>query len=232
MRRVAHGLVIAIDGPVGAGKSSAARALARRLGYRYIDTGAMYRAVAWGALREEIPLTDGRRLAALARRLPIRFVPRGRALRVFIGPRDVTRAIRSPDAAEASSRVSIHPGVRRVLVAKQRALGARGGVVMEGRDIATMVFPRADLKIYLDASAEQRARRRWAELVRQGTRASLPAVRRDLLRRDRRDRRRHTSPLRMAPGAIRFDTTGLSLRAVVDRLAREVRARGSARGSR
>ena len=232
MRRVAQGLVIAIDGPVGAGKSSAARALARRLGYRYIDTGAMYRAVAWGALHEEIPLADGRRLAALARRLPIRFVPRGRAMRVFIGRRDVTRAIRSPAAAEASSRVSTHRGVRRVLVAKQRALGARGGVVMEGRDIGSVVFPRADLKIYLDASAEERARRRWVELVREGTGAALPAVRRDLLRRDRRDRRRHTAPLRVAPGAIRFNTTGLSLRAVVDRLARAARACGAGRGGR
>ena len=158
-RGPARGLIIAIDGHVGAGKSSVARALARRLGYLYIDTGAMYRAVAWRALRERIPLSDGDRLAALARRLRIRLVPQGRSLRVFAGAEDVTQAIRRPETAEASSRVSSHPGVRRALVAEQRAMGARGDVVMEGRDIGTVVFPRADLKVYLDASPEERARR-------------------------------------------------------------------------
>jgi cytidylate kinase len=214
-----------VDGPVGAGKSSAARALARRLGYRYVDTGAMYRAVAWRALQEGIPLSDGARLAGLARRLPIRFVPRGRGLRVWAGREDVTRAVRSPETAEASSRVSTHRGVRRALVARQRALGASGGVVMEGRDIGTVVFPRADLKVYLDASLEARARRRWEELRRGGTGASLRAVHQEVHRRDRRDRRRRTSPLRAAPGALRLDTTGLSLRAVVRRLVREALAR-------
>jgi cytidylate kinase len=214
-----------VDGPVGAGKSSAARALARRLGYRYVDTGAMYRAVAWRALQEGIPLADGVRLAGLARRLPIRFVPRGRGLRVWAGREDVTRAIRNPETAEASSLVSTHRGVRRALVARQRALGTSGGVVMEGRDIGTVVFPRADLKVYLDASLEARARRRWVELRRGGRGASLRAVHQEVHRRDRRDRRRRTSPLRAAPGALRLDTTGLSLRAVVARLAREAQAR-------
>ncbi len=218
-------LVVAIDGPVGAGKSSAARALARRLGYRYVDTGAMYRAVGWGALREAIPLRDGARLAALARRLPLRFVARGRSLRIFLGRKDVTRAIRSPAAAEASSRVSTHPGVRRALVAKQRALGESGGVVMEGRDIGTVVFPRADVKFYLDASARERARRRWQEWHGQGARVSLRGVERDVIRRDRRDRRRRASPLRAAREAIRVDTTGMSHRAVVDLLTEQVQVR-------
>ncbi len=230
MRGPGRRLVIAVDGPVGAGKSSAARALARRLGYLYVDTGAMYRAVAWRALREGISLSDGPRLAALARRLPIRFVARGRALRVLVGREDVTRAIRTPRGAEASSRVSIHRGVRRALVARQRALGARGGVVMEGRDIGTVVFPQADLKVYLDASVDARARRRWTELRRRGIRASLRSVRQEVISRDRRDRRRRTSPLRVAPGALRLDTTGLSLRAVVGRLAREALARAGGRG--
>jgi len=225
VRRRRRGLVIAVDGPVGAGKSSAARALARRLGYRYVDTGAMYRAVAWRAIREGIPLSHGARLAGLARRLPIRFVPRGRGQRILAGREDVTRAIRSPAAAEASSRVSTHRGVRRALVARQRSLGASGGVVMEGRDIGTVVFPHADVKVYLDASLEARARRRWAELRRGGSRASLRAVRQEVRRRDRRDRLRRTSPLRPAPGALRLDTTGLGLRAVVGRLAREALAR-------
>jgi cytidylate kinase len=218
-------LVIAVDGPVGAGKSSAARALARRLGYRYVDTGAMYRAVAWRALQEGIPLSDGTRLAGLARRLPLRFVAHARGVRLLAGREDVTRAIRSPEAAEASSRVSTHRGVRRALVARQRALGTSGGVVMEGRDIGTVVFPRADLKIYLDASLEARARRRWLERRRGGSRASLRAVRHEVRRRDRRDRRRRSSPLRAARGALRLDSTGLSLRGVVERLAREAMAR-------
>ena len=229
MRGAPRRLIIAIDGPVGAGKSTAARAVARRLGYRYVDTGSMYRAVAWQAVRAGIPLTDGARLAALARRTPIRLVPRGRRLRVFVGARDVTRALRTPAVAEASSRISIHPGVRRALVARQRALGARGGVVMEGRDIATVVFPRADLKVYLEASLEARARRRWRELRRGRSRIALRSVREEVASRDRRDSRRRTSPLRPAPGAVRLDTTGLSLRAVVGRLVGEALARtGSA----
>lgn len=216
--------MIAIDGPVGAGKSSAARTLARRLGYRYVDTGAMYRAVAWRALRDAVPLADAVRLGVLARRLLIRFVPRHRGPRVFVGRRDVTRAIRSPAVAEASSRVSTHPSVRRALVARQRALGARGGIVMEGRDIGTVVFPRADLKIFLDASPEERARRRWTELRRKGGGASLGGVLREIRRRDRRDQRRPVSPLRPARDAIRLDTTGLTLRGVVGRLVLQVRA--------
>jgi CMP/dCMP kinase len=220
VRRAPRRLIIAIDGPVGAGKSSAARALARRLGYLYVDSGAMYRAVAWQALCQRTPLTDEAGLAALARRLPIRLVPRGRGLRVLVGSQDVTRAIRRPETADASSRVSALHGVRRALVAKQRAMGARGGVVMEGRDIGTVVFPRADMKVYLDAALDERARRRWKELRRQGTRRTLRAVRAEVGRRDRRDRRRRASPLRPARGALRLDTTGLSLRSVVERLAR------------
>jgi cytidylate kinase len=225
MKSRARRLVIAIDGPVGAGKSSAARALARGLAYRYIDTGAMYRAVAWRALRDAIPLTNAARLGALARRLPIRFVPHRRGLRVFVGRQDVTRVIRSPAVAEASSRVSTHPGVRRAMVARQRALGARGGIVMEGRDIGTVVFPRADLKIFLDASPGERARRRWLQLRRKGGDATRGRVLREVLRRDRRDRRRPVSPLRPAQDALRLDTTGLSLRRVVGRLLQQARAR-------
>ena len=224
MKGPARRLVIAVDGPVGAGKSSAARALARRLGYRYVDTGAMYRAVGWRALREGISLSDGRRLAVLARRLPIRFLPRGYGVRVRADREDVTRAVRTPPAAAAASRVSVHPGVRRALVARQRAMGAGGGIVMEGRDIGTVVFPRADLKVYLDASLETRARRRWLELRRGGSHASLRSVVREVGSRDRRDRRRWASPLRAAPGSLRLDTTRLSLPAVVGRLVREASA--------
>lgn len=223
--------MIAVDGPVGAGKSSAARALARRLGYRYVDTGAMYRAVAWRAIQEGILLGDGARLARLARHLSIRFVPCGRALRVLVDRQDVTRALRTPEAAEASSRVSTHPGLRRALVARQRALGARGGIVMEGRDIGTVVFPQADLKVYLNASLEARARRRWLELQRRRSPPSLQKVRREIASRDRRDRRRRVSPLRAAPDAVRLDTTGLSLRGVVGQLVREAMARAGRRAT-
>lgn len=220
-------LVIAIDGPVGAGKTSAARRLARRLGYRYIDSGAMYRAVAWKALHLGLHLRDRAAVAAVADRIRIRFVPRGRSLRIHVDGSDVTRHLRTRAVDEGSSVVSTHPRVRRRMVELQRAMGRRGGVVMDGRDIGTVVFPKADLKFFLGASLAERARRRHRELAAAGTapanvRAVLAAVR----RRDARDRRRRASPLRPASDAIVIDSTRLSLRGVVDRMWRAVVARG------
>lgn len=218
--------VIAIDGPVGAGKTSAARRLARRLGYRYIDSGAMYRAVAWKVLHLGVRLRDRAAVAAVADAIRIRFVPRGRTLRVHVDGCDVTRHLRTRAVDEGSSVVSTHPRVRHRMVELQRAMARGGGVVMDGRDIGSVVFPHADLKFFLDASLAERARRRHRELATRGTPADLRAVLAAVRRRDRRDRRRRASPLRPAPDAIVIDSTRLSQGGVVDRMWRAAVARG------
>ncbi len=162
------GLVIAIDGPVGAGKSTAARLLAARLGCRHVDTGAMYRALALKAQREEVDWGDGPGLRALLERMDLAFVPGPAGQRLVVDGEDWTETIRHPEVDRGASLVSVHPAVRDVMVARQRALGAGGGIVMDGRDIGTQVFPGADVKFYLDASQEERARRRHAEAAARG----------------------------------------------------------------
>ena len=190
-------VIIAIDGPSGAGKGTIARTLSQELGYRHIDTGAMYRAVAWKALQEGMPLDDEAAVAALARRADI-VVERGI---VMIDGQDVTRAIRTPEIDKAASAVARLPQVRDVLVARQRDLGLGGGVVMEGRDIGTVVFPGADVKIYLDASEEERARRRVNDSAHTGSQAGHAAVAEAIKARDKADTTRTASPLSMAPDA-------------------------------
>jgi cytidylate kinase len=211
-------LVIAIDGPVGAGKSTAARRLAESLGYVYIDSGAMYRAMGWKALQTGIQLQDRERIAAMALATDIRVVPGGSNPRLLVDGRDVTAELRTRAMDEASSIVSIYPEVRRRLVALQRATAEAGGIVMDGRDIGTVVFPDADLKFYLDAHVSVRAARRLQDLRRSGTDAALEAVQADVDRRDARDRGRETSPLMVAPDAIRVDSTGLDADEVVCRM--------------
>lgn len=212
-------MVIAIDGPAGAGKSTVARAVAAEIGFTYLDSGAMYRCVALAALEGDIPLDDGEALGALAEGLEIGFDGRGGVSRVFLGERDVSDEIRTPQVSAAASQVSVHPRVRKAMVARQRELIAAGRYVAEGRDIGTVVSPDAPLKIFLTASDEERARRRAAE-----TGEPVEEVLEAQRRRDASDTEREHGALRAAADAVELDTTGFTLDEVVDRvvvLARE-----------
>jgi CMP/dCMP kinase len=214
-------IIVAIDGPSGAGKGTVAKAVAAALGVRHVDTGAMYRAVAWKALQEQLPLDDEEAVAAVASRAQIS-VDSGS---VFIDGHDVTRAIRTAEIDRATTSVARLPRVREILVARQRAYGAESGVVMEGRDIGTVVFPDADVKIYLDASAEERARRRATDSAHTSGQAGHAAVAQEIDARDRSDMSRAVSPLTLAPGAEYIDTTGMSIDGVVDRVMGVVKER-------
>jgi len=207
--------VVAIDGPAGSGKSTIAKMAAHSLGFRYVDTGAMYRAVTWKALEEEADMSSPAAIIKIARRLKIRFVPREETVHVYADGRDVTHLIRTERVSRATSLVAPVPGVRKILVSRQRAMGRRGRVVMEGRDIGTAVFPKADVKFYLDASPEERARRRYKQLAARGRRASLKSIVNAIKRRDHKDKNRRVSPLMPAPDAVVLDTTKLSQHEVV-----------------
>lgn len=210
--------IVAIDGPGGAGKSTVARAVARRLGYTYIDSGAMYRAVALWALRVGLDLDDMFKMDQLAREAHIEF----REGRVLLNGQDVTVEIREPQVGEAASKIATYPGVRRAMRDEQRRIGETGSAVMEGRDIGTVVFPDARVKVFLDASAEARARRRAEELG-----APFEEVARDLAGRDARDRTRAEAPLMQAPDAEYVDTTGLTAQQVEEAILKIVRTRTS-----
>lgn len=221
MKTRGKGIIIAIDGPAGAGKSTVARELARRLGYVYVDTGAMYRVVALIAIETGADSQDGKRMGEIASRVRIRFEPRpdgGQS--VFADDRDVTRAIRAEEVGEWASKVSTRPEVRDRLVALQREMGARGGVVLEGRDIGTVVFPDADLKFFLEASAEERGRRRHRELEVRGLFVPIEEIVADIEQRDRRDQSRAHSPLRCALDAERIDSTRMTADEVLRYLVR------------
>jgi len=217
-------LIVAIDGPSGAGKGTVARAVAARLNYRHIDTGAMYRAVAWKAVHEKLDLQDEDALATLAERAKIDASDGV----VRVDGHDVRQAIRTAEIDSASAAVARQPRVREVLISQQREMGARGGVVMEGRDIGTVVFPRAEVKIYLDATPEERAWRRAhdpAHAAGKGT-AVIQDVASALAARDNSDRTRAASPLAVAADAVVIDTTGLPIDEVVDRVMALVEQRG------
>lgn len=202
-------LIIAIDGPVGSGKSTLARRVADMLGYVYIDTGAMYRAVALKALRRGVSLEGTDDLVALARNTRIDLRSEDGLQRVSLDGEDVTSAIRSPEVSQAASKVAVVSGVRQVLVAEQRRAGEQGGVVMEGRDIGSVVFPDADLKIFLTASPEVRAERRWREHQQKGDAIDLRRTLEEIHERDRRDRERPTSPLVRAKDSVVVDSTAM-----------------------
>jgi cytidylate kinase len=209
-------LTIAIDGPAGSGKSSVARRVASLLGYLYLDSGAMYRAVALKAIEHHIPLDDDNRLTELAKNTHIELKPptaeqekAGAKNRVFLDGREVTQEIRAAEVAQAASRLATIAGVREVLVAEQQRAGAGGGVVMEGRDIGTVVFPNAELKIFLEASPEVRAERRWKEHQEKGEKFTLAEVLDEVHERDKRDRERKVSPLVRAADAVLVDNTAM-----------------------
>jgi cytidylate kinase len=208
-------LIIAIDGPVGSGKSTVARRVAEMMGYVYIDTGAMYRSVALKALRGGMsfdadgPAESGNPLTALASDTRVDLRQTNGAQQVFLDGEDVTTAIRTPEVAQAASKVAVISGVRKVLVAEQRRAGEKGGVVMEGRDIGSVVFPDAQLKIFLTALPEIRADRRWREHQQKGDAIDLPRTLEEIHERDRRDRERKTSPLVQARDAVVVDSTAM-----------------------
>jgi len=203
--------IIAIDGPSGAGKGTIARAVAEELGYFHYDSGAMYRAIGWKAHRDSVPFDDEPAVAKLAAASHIEIG----GTRVTIDSVDVTRDIRTPAIDRASASVARLPKVREVLVARQRELGATGGIVMEGRDIGTVVFPDADVKVYLDAAPEERARRRANDPAHAGMPAAVSDVAKMLTERDRSDSTRSASPLYAAPDAVVVDTTGKNVEEVV-----------------
>lgn len=209
-------LTIAIDGPAGSGKSSLAKRVAQMLGYLYLDSGAMYRALGLKALREKVSLNDVRGLEALARATHIGLQPptreqeaAGYKNRVFLDGAEVTQEVRTEEVAKAASQLATVAEVRHVLVAEQQRAGAGGGVVMEGRDIGTVVFPRAELKIFLEASPEMRAERRWKEHQEKGDKLTLDEVLEEVRQRDRRDRERKVSPLVRAADAVLVDNTAM-----------------------
>lgn len=205
---------IAIDGPAGAGKTTIAREVARRLGYKYVDTGAMYRAVAWKSLQLGIPLSHKDAIVEMTGKMGIDF-PEGDGSRIFVDGVDVSKEIRTPESTRLSSPVSAISGVRRRLVAQQQRLAREGGVVMEGRDIGSVVLPNAEVKVFLTASVEERARRRFAEMNAAGMKIDIETLKREIEERDHRDSTRSDSPLTRVSDAVEINTDELSIEQVV-----------------
>jgi cytidylate kinase len=226
MSAQAGSFVVAIDGPAGAGKSTVAKGLAKRLGYMFLDSGALYRAGAWAARRRGIAWSDGTALGQLIQGLDIRFDDSGGASHVAVDGEDVSQEIRRPEISEGASRVSAFAEVRAGLLALQRRIGASGRVVAEGRDMGTVVFPDARAKFFLTAPIEERARRRTLELAASGRPQDFDLVLAEMRLRDQRDSTRAVAPLRRAENAIEIDTAGLSPEEVVVRMAGIVRERG------
>ncbi|MBD3257499.1 (d)CMP kinase [candidate division GN15 bacterium] len=212
------GKVIAIDGPAGSGKSTTAKLVAARLGYRYLDTGAMYRALTWLALQHEVSLGDEAKLQALAKAVTIDFETSESENRVFINGHDVTLEIRTPEITRNVSQVAAHRAVRRAMVEKQQQMAREGSIVAEGRDTTTVVFPDADLKVYLDADLHRRAERRLIDMAKMGVSTSVHEVEADLARRDKLDSEREHSPLQRAKDAKLIDTSDITIEGQVERV--------------
>lgn len=216
-------IIVAIDGPAGAGKSTVAKRLAKKLGYTYMDTGAMYRAFALKAARDGIDLEKEDALRAALARTNIELHEDPGGPRVILDGRDVAGEIRTPELSQAASKVSALKPVRERMVELQRAMGARGGIVAEGRDIGTVVFPGAEVKVFLTAGSDERARRRFAELKGNGKGVTLEETVAEMEQRDRRDREREHAPLRQADDAIAIDSTGMTVDEVVERIMKEIK---------
>ncbi len=220
--------ILAIDGPMGAGKSTVAREVARRLGYQYLDTGAMYRAVTWVAIFEGADLEDEERLSAISRKLAegaLQLVRSDDQLKVFVDGRDITMEIRSPEVTASVAKIARVPGVREAMTSLQRRLASGGGVVVEGRDMGTVVFPDAEVKVFLTASLEERARRRQKELKERGEEIPWERVFQIVEEDDRVAMTRAVAPLRPAPDAVVIDTTGRTIEEVVEEILRIFKSR-------
>ena len=212
------GKIIAIDGPAGSGKSTTSRMLAAKLGYVYLDTGAMYRALTHFALKNNVDTSDETKLEVLAKKLSFEFITENEINRVFINGEEVTEDIRTMEVTKHVSEISAHKGVREAMVLKQKEIGKNGSVVAEGRDTTTVVFPKADLKIYLDATVAERAQRRLLELSKKGVSTTLEEQKQDIIRRDGYDSNREHSPLQKSKDAIVVDTTNLTIAGQVDHI--------------
>ncbi len=217
-------IVVAIDGPAGAGKSTIAKLAAEKLGYAYIDTGAMYRSVTWKFLQTGQPF-DERFISSLAQTMVIQFKPEASVNRVFVDGQEVTEAIRNTEVTANVSRVAAIGAVREAMVAQQRRMGEDGGVMMDGRDIGTVVFPQAQLKIFLTASVEERAVRRYKELLAKGEQVELERLKQDIAERDKQDSERAIAPLRQADDALLLDTSHMNIVQVTEKIMQLVRER-------
>lgn len=216
-------LIVAIDGPAGAGKSTVAKRVAKEMGYTYMDTGAMYRAFAWRVMKEGLDLKNEEALRKALRDTRIELAERDGRAQVLLNGTDVSGWIRTPELSQMASRVSTSKIVRERMVELQREMGSKGGVVAEGRDIGTVVFPNAEVKIYLDASAQERATRRFEELRSRGDRVDMAETRGEMEQRDRRDRERDVAPLRPAEDAVVIDSTAVDVDSVVERIMEEIK---------
>ncbi len=223
MTKKRNGLVIAVDGPSGAGKSTTARLLAKRMGYIYIDTGAMYRSIGWKAKQEGVDPADETALADLCSRTTVSIKQDNADPRFYVDGRDVTGEIRTAEMGMMASAVSRSAAVRARLLVLQRELGSQGGVVMDGRDIGTVVFPDADVKFYLDASAEERGKRRYLELKAKGEAVDLDRITREIRERDLQDSSRALAPLKKADDALLIDSSSMTIDEVLERMAAEIR---------
>ncbi|MCA9521853.1 MAG: (d)CMP kinase [Myxococcales bacterium] len=220
-----HRAIVAIDGPAGAGKTTVSHRVALALGYRLLDTGAIYRSLALAARRADVAWEDSYSLAALAATLPIRFETVGEQNRVFLGDEDVSTAIRAEEMSRGASQVSAHPAVREALLGLQRDLASGGGVVMEGRDIGTVVLPHAEAKIFLTATLDTRAQRRMKDLEARGEAVDFEQLRHQIAERDHNDRTRAVAPLRQAADARLVDTSDRTIAQVVDEIVNYVHSR-------
>jgi cytidylate kinase len=215
-------IIVAIDGPSGSGKSTVAKLLAMKLGYTYIDTGAMYRAIALQAKRENVDINSGVALSSLCDRVKIEFLPDNGGLRTILNGEDVSEEIRTPEMSMAASDISARKEVRQSLLSLQRRMGENGGVVLEGRDVGTVIFPNAEAKFFLDASLEERGKRRYKELAAKGLDVTLKQTIEDVNKREIHDSSRDIAPLKMADDSILVDSTNVGIKEVVEKMIKVV----------